>query len=618
MSDAFEHAITGELAYEQSLENVAIQGQPLWVTNFFPRLLNPRLNIVHNRTGDFVLTIDNQQFFIRYIGGDGYKKELNSLLEAVIAYANRKRDTLRLSTTLVDKLGEILFNQGLEKFISLDTQRLVERPIRDVVFEWIGELPPPMDTGTQGHLNFQGAQGPYFQELFFHLPFLIAHYLNASQKFADADYWYRRIFDPTASENPEPPNNTDRNWRYIEFRNRTVPRLREILTDADAIERYKEDPFNPFAIARLRILAFQKAVVMKYVDNLLDWGDHLFAQDTVESINEATMLYIMAADILGDRPAELGDCETVTEFLLTYQNILSHQRSGSEFLIELENLYVILAYLNVEALELFNGGNGNNDSDDTSAGFVALRARSAELKPYHLVKSAMKQTSPPLAALAGQYKVAAKASADTAVHRSLAFCIPPNDKLLGYWDRVEDRLFKIRNCMNLQGVRRQLALFQPPIDPGLLVKAKAAGLSLEDVLSLLTAEVPAYRFTYLLEKAKQFAGTVQSFGNSLLSALEKKDTEELTLLRAVHERELLKTVRKVKEDSVTEATNNKAGLEQGQTLAAQRKAYYISLLTQATDPELAINKNEQDSLDKQEDAMENEKKASGVEHGVSG
>ena len=53
---------------------------------------------------------------------------------------------------------------------------------------------PPSDTRPQGHLNFNGAQGPYFQELFFHLPFLtIAHYLNASQKFADADYWYRRI-----------------------------------------------------------------------------------------------------------------------------------------------------------------------------------------------------------------------------------------------------------------------------------------------------------------------------------------------------------------------------------------------------------------------------------------
>ncbi|MCP5049679.1 MAG: hypothetical protein GY940_21090, partial [bacterium] len=45
------------------------------------------------------------------------------------------------------------------------------------------------------------------------------------------------------------------------------------------------------------------------------------------------------------------------------------------------------------------------------------------------------------------------------------FCVPENKELIGYWDKVEDRLFKIRHCMNLQGVERQLALFSPPIDP---------------------------------------------------------------------------------------------------------------------------------------------------------
>src|SRR4030095_951258 len=192
--------------------------------------------------------------------------------------------------------------------------------------------------------------------------------------------------------------------------------------------------------------------------------------------------------------------------------------------------------------------------ENISAGFVALRSRNVRPKEYSLIKTLTKRQAPESTTLARQYKVAAKASADTAAHRSLAFCIPPNDKLLSYWDRVGDRLYKIRNCMNLQGVRRQLALFQPPIEPGLLVKAKAAGLSLEEALGLLAAEAPAYRFAYLLEKAKQFAGTVQSFGNSLLSALEKKDTEELALLRAVHEQELLNAVRQVKEAAKTEAT----------------------------------------------------------------
>src|SRR6185369_930380 len=65
----------------------------------------------------------------------------------------------------------------------------------------------------------------------------------------------------------------------------------------------------------------------------------------------------------------------------------------------------------------------------------------------------------------------------------LYFCVPPNDNLLGYWNKVADRLFKIRHCMNIEGVVRQLPLFEPPIDPALLVRAAAAGIDLGSVLN---------------------------------------------------------------------------------------------------------------------------------------
>ena len=61
------------------------------------------------------------------------------------------------------------------------------------------------------------------------------------------------------------------------------------------------------------------------------------------------------------------------------------------------------------------------------------------------------------------------------IGRALYFCVPQNQKLLAYWDTVADRLFKIRNSENIQGVVQQLPLFDPPLDPGMLVKAAAAG-----------------------------------------------------------------------------------------------------------------------------------------------
>ncbi|MBI4705094.1 MAG: hypothetical protein HY744_28640 [Deltaproteobacteria bacterium] len=52
----------------------------------------------------------------------------------------------------------------------------------------------------------------------------------------------------------------------------------------------------------MRIGAYQKRTLRTYIENLLDWGDELFRQDTLESINEAWQLYALALRILGPRP----------------------------------------------------------------------------------------------------------------------------------------------------------------------------------------------------------------------------------------------------------------------------------------------------------------------------
>ena len=65
-----------------------------------------------------------------------------------------------------------------------------------------------------------------------------------------------------------------------------------------------------------------------------------------------------------------------------------------------------------------------------------------------------------------------------AAAQTFYFKIPPNATLLGYWTTVADRLYKLRHCQNLQAQALTLALFDAPIDPGLLVAAQAAGVDL--------------------------------------------------------------------------------------------------------------------------------------------
>src|SRR5262249_24384463 len=133
------------------------------------------------------------------------------------------------------------------------------------------------------------------------------------------------------------------------------------------------------------------------------------------------------------------------------------------------------------------------------------------------------------------------------------FGIPKNDKLLAYWDTVADRLLKIRHCMTITGVARQLPMFETPIDPALLVQATAMGVDLTSALQDSNAAPSPYRFSYLHQKALELCAELKSLGSTLLATLEKRDAEELACLRAQHETSLLKLVREIKAQQVTEA-----------------------------------------------------------------
>lgn len=495
----------------------------------------PVMQLVHNKYPESIFTFKDQQYLIQNI-----KKYINLDTFSI-------RELVRLTTTLMDRLGLKLFSTGLENFLSLETQRLTEIPFEIHITNKISILPPWDDPD---HIDFKGSYGEYYRELFRDIPWLIGEHCNANQKFKDAKWWYERIFDPTTSEpvhNNQPTSDHNDNWKYIEFRDVTAQKMKDILTDKAAILQYEKNPFNPHAIARLRIGAYQKAVVMRYIDNLIDWADHLFAQDTMESINEATMLYVLAYDILGKRPVKLRKCETVGEENMNYNLIGPEVDKDSDFLVTLENWnqrnimtttinkHKIIEMQNSE-ISLSDTGTSNvsNQTDSiqtlpgTSASLLSETIGSNVLKltndvryDYSEVITEMKSSKDIIEEKLRTRPVRISPAFDVVNQSKLFFCIPPNNVLLEYWDRVEDRLFKIRNCMNISGVRRQLALFQPPIDPMLLVRARAAGLSLEEIIPMPNM-LPPYRFSYLIEKAKQFTQTVQNFGSALLNALEKK------------------------------------------------------------------------------------------------
>ncbi len=382
-----------------------------------------------------------------------------------------------------------------------------------------------------------GAYSLYNWELFFHAPLLIATRLMQNQRFAEAQKWFHFIFDPTEVEGEKP----HRFWKIKPFyqfsRSESPTTLQDLFEQLQAndlevinqVSQWEADPFNPHLIARLRIVTYMKTVVMKYLDNLIAWADQLFRQDTLEALNEATQLYILAAQILGKPPANVASKPHIAQ---TFNDLANNLDSFSNAVVAIESALAPTALITV---------------------------RDSHVKLPTLSYDEPWRKSP------------------SGVLDSVAyFCIPPNDKLLGYWDTVADRLFKLRHCMNIQGQVRQLPLFAPPIDPALLVRARAAGLDISRIISDLQAPLPSYRFRVIFHKALELCQEVKAHGSALLAALEKRDSEALSRLRASHESQILKAMQQLKEKQIEEAETSLLGLHKSRELTKLRYDYYTS------------------------------------------
>jgi hypothetical protein len=67
---------------------------------------------------------------------------------------------------------------------------------------------------------------------------------------------------------------------------------------------------------------------MKCIDTLIGWGDQPFRRDTLETLNEATQIYALAANILGRRPIELPTLTTPRiETFNSSRHVSTHSRT---------------------------------------------------------------------------------------------------------------------------------------------------------------------------------------------------------------------------------------------------------------------------------------------------
>ncbi|MEI6050663.1 MAG: hypothetical protein WCS03_17335 [Bacteroidota bacterium] len=380
---------------------------------------------------------------------------------------------------------------------------------------------------------------PYAQDnwmTFYHIIVLIVETLLANNKNDEAIRWIEScLYNPKTIQTKPDPKYAGLNSKYWKlpvfkgtpaestaqfFNDIMEPDLQEIVCDLQA------NPFNPFVVAYRRPQEFMMHVVNLYVKAHIAQGDIHFRTayngGGMDFLNLALEYYKIAKIQLGERP------QTIPNILKkrpeTYQSLKKKGLNPAVNLqVQYENIFPFCSQYTLK-------------TGDTSKGSL----------------------------LGGGH--------------TFYFSIPPDTATNELFDKIDDRLGKLRSCKDIDGILRKIDLFGTPINPEQLLSALANGLSLGEILGGLYAPAPIYRFLFLIQKAKEICNEVRVLGNAIVSSIEKRDSEQLALLRSTNETAVLNRITPIKERQVYEAEIQKQSLLKSRDTSKTKLNHYQQLL----------------------------------------
>ena len=395
-----------------------------------------------------------------------------------------------------------------------------------------------MDLGPSFGVQFNELTEPYGVynwELMFHAPMELVNQLRVAQHYDQALAVLHYIFDPRTRGSDINASPGDGGvWKFPPFK--TVVAVTDTLNsffqslapgiENAAVTDWRYNPFSPFVVARSRPVAFMKWVVMTYIGILIDYGDYYFRQNTLESVPLAIQLYVMASHLFGPAPQAIPRQGGVKAE--TYESLLDQWDAFDNAVVDLELVFPFSNQIETPTPPFEMAGVIDTPN---IFGFATTRY----------------------------------------------FCIPNNPELVTLRATIDDRLFKIRHCQDINGVVRSLALWEPPLDVSQLVAAAASGLSIASVLNDLSSPLPNFRFVNLLDSAMGMLDQLRSLGESFLSVKEKKDGEALAVLRAQQDAVLQDLITTTKQSAIAAANASINTLNQQRKAAVQRMTHYLQL-----------------------------------------
>lgn len=173
---------------------------------------------------------------------------------------------------------------------------------------------------------------------------------------------------------------------------------------------------------------------------------------------------------------------------------------------------------------------------------------------------------------------------------SFYFCVPGNPVLKSLRSHIDLDLYKIRHCMNIAGLSRQLEPYAAPttIDSGLPAIGPAGTISLPSSPSF---QPTLYRYSTLIERAKQLVQLAAQIEGSMLTALEQLATEQYALIKARQDVQLAYAGVQLQTLRVQDAMDGVILGQLQQQRAQIVTQHYQDLLNQG------ISEHEQDQID---------------------
>ncbi len=152
----------------------------------------------------------------------------------------------------------------------------------------------PQPTGVSpatAPIDFNSAHGTFYWDLFFHLPFLIAHRLCETREYHESQRWFQYIFNPHIREaRPGATSPSDRYWL-----------CRPLLEKGD-IGFEALGLVDPDAIAFSNRIHYRKTIFVAYVRCIIAHADSLYRRLTRDSLTAAKLQYVRALSLMGNAP----------------------------------------------------------------------------------------------------------------------------------------------------------------------------------------------------------------------------------------------------------------------------------------------------------------------------